>query len=47
MRELRVAVEREKLQEGVFQPGRAQIAREMKCRLDLNRNDRPRREQRH
>ncbi len=27
--------EREALQEGVFRPSRAEIAREMKCRLNL------------
>ncbi len=28
--------ETERLQNGVFQPSRAEIAREMKCRLNLN-----------
>lgn len=35
MTDVRDAVENERLQKGVFQPSRAEIAREMKCRLNL------------
>lgn len=39
MTDVRHGAEAPRLQQGVFQPGRAQIAREMKCRLNLSSCD--------
>jgi hypothetical protein len=42
MSDVSEAAEKNRLQDGVFKPSRAEIAREMKCRLNLGMFDRRR-----
>ncbi len=46
MPQIKETNEKDRLQEGVFQPSRAEIAREMKCRLDLECSEEERPEHR-